>query len=271
MSDLLVYLVKKFPSTSTKRITRAQKKQIKMKFEIDDDKIVRKVNWTEVFVAKKAVNFVSVQRKKHIHQRAKNLTCPISLKKLKECSSVFKYVQEDGFVRGYDATSLATYFSKVEEAKDPITRKHYSSLELRRLSKQVNAKLSRGILDKRISFWRSVFLKATQTMISNLMPALKAEQLNDTISTFQNDRRSPMSSFLCQASYLYSISKPKYRSMKRHFIKHAIDKRHAKQTLSFLDNICFNLFRFHEIVFAFKGERAVPMLVNVGANKNLIN
>jgi len=220
-----------------------------------------------------AVKHVEKYRRRLLRIRPQNDMCVITQKSLKDIDIVFTRIQSNEYARGYCALNLAKYISMVDFPKDPVTRDAFTSMELRRLSRLV-PQYTRGVISNRISFWKSIFIGATVEFLHGILPYVSRMQTQFQSSVLMmlehggDNSDETISSFFAQATYLYTISKPKYRQLKTAFLGACADSELARDTLSFLDSICYNLFRYHDIHFAFQGERAVPILIhrNVPAN-----
>ena len=233
-----------------------------------------KINWNEAEALKNAVRSIEDRRIAVLRLRPKNDVCVITQKPIKDVHPVFRYIQENGYVRAYCAESLGSYFSTSLEARDPVTRNEYTSVELRRLSRIV-PHLRKSILTERMDFWKSVFTATTINICNSLLPLVvhMQEGLAESVFNLMSGQATDeaLSTFFAQATYLYACSKPKYRSLKNDFLSKAgRQNEFAQQTVRFLDSVCYNLFRFHEIVFAFQGDRAVPILTDIGTVPCLI-
>lgn len=229
------------------------------------------IEWSRATKIRRATRIIEDRRRSLLRMRPKNDTCVITQKALSDIDVVFRYIQNNGYVRGYCATSLGYYFASNTEATDPVTRTEYTSVELRRLCRLV-PRLRKPILTDRMQFWRTVFTSATMNILHSLLPLVVHLQdgLNESVFNLVSGGDGALSSFFAQATYLYACSKPKYRTLKNEFLARAGNNKFAKQTVDFLDGVCFNLFRFHEIVFAFQGDRAIPILTDIGTLPILI-
>ena len=250
-------------SEKEKRVTRGAKARLVAAFPraLNLQNEVGRLNIKKVEALRGAIRTIEMRRKRILRERPKNSECCITRKSLKKCDRVFKYVQENEYVRGYDAEALAFYFTKSENCRDPISRIAYSSVELRRLVKLV-PKFKKIILEQKIDFWRFIFIKTTEEMLYEILPLVLLSEEEPLSFNGQNEA---LSTFLLQSTYLYASSKVKYRTLKRTFLARASNSERATQTLRFLDSICFSIFLTHGIEFAFQGDRAVPILRNFGS------
>jgi hypothetical protein len=179
-------------------------------------------------------------------------------------------VQPDGFVRGYDGHALARHLQNKLEARDPVTRAEYTSLELKRLERLVGC--GYGLYRVRESFWRAMLIDTTLEMLETLVPLIA---LNDDIevtclvSAPAEGGRDNVSVFFSSLTYLYCCQRTLFRRVVRMYTKLAGNKARAKSIMDLLTNMCHGLFAHHVVTLTFHGTECTPVLHALSVPKRL--
>jgi len=199
--------------------------------------------------------------------RVQNTRCAITLKDLSkiEKQHIFKKITNAGFVRGYEICTLLKYFESAEGSlRWPVSREPVSSVELRRIEKQMCVPRTHMLTSKLGNIWHDVFLLTLLTSINSLI-----EEINLDISTKSTDyiegEDDRLSSFLASMLYLFVTNKTKFRTLKNK-VKRTLNTSNAraasfKHICSMLESMS-DLFAMHELVLAWEGRNVVPIIIS---------
>ena len=242
------------------RITRLRKQKLKQLFPHVD-------NFFDINVQKATAlgKAIAIINKCYNRRRTSNKTCPITFKEKKDIEKPFYVVCENGSKIVYESSAYAQWVAGKIIPTDPWTRRELTSIELRRLTKLVPEQKA-SIFDRFQTNWSEIFLEATEDSLRILFPYMNelmqeySENLHTIMANTTSDMTDVINAFTCQFSYLYVISKRRYRRMKEEFMAYNDNSTEARESINIIDGVCTNVFNNLIINYIFDGTSCIPQL-----------